>query len=80
VSARNVAEVSTLLWYVGGVFVESKIERCCPLCGVRAIVALPAVLLAEQPDDTTHVCHPSLGGCNHGFALDIGIKLAPGVS
>lgn len=39
----------------------------CTLCKVRAVVALTAKQLFEQPDDTTHVCHPSLGGCNHGF-------------
>lgn len=42
----------------------------CRFCGVQAIVALPPHLLTIQPDDTTHVCHPGLGGCNHGFAID----------
>lgn len=41
----------------------------CPLCGVHAIVPLGATLAAKQPDDTTHVCHPGFGGCNHGFAV-----------
>lgn len=40
----------------------------CPLCGVLAICELPKFLKDAQPDDTTHVCHPSFGGCNHGFA------------
>lgn len=39
----------------------------CPLCGVRAIVELTPAQRLSQPDDTTHVCHPALGGCNHGF-------------
>lgn len=39
----------------------------CPKCGVLAIVALTPEQRLGQPDDTTHVCHPSLGGCNHGF-------------
>lgn len=40
------------------------------LCGAHAIVELPPALKAEQPDDTTHVCLPAVGGCNHGFAKD----------
>ena len=40
----------------------------CPMCSKRAIVPLPPPVLAVQPDNTTHVCHPALGGCNHGFA------------
>lgn len=39
----------------------------CPLCGKRAIVELTPEQRLAQPDDTTHVCHPALGGCNHGF-------------
>ncbi len=42
----------------------------CPLCGTLAIVALTPVQRLAQPDDTTHVCHPALGGCNHGFTDD----------
>ena len=45
-------------------------QRDCTICGrTRTVVPLPPKLLAEQPDDTTHVCHPALGGCNHGFAV-----------
>lgn len=40
----------------------------CAMCGTAAIVMLPPSLIARQPDDTTHVCHPGLGGCNHGFS------------
>jgi hypothetical protein len=39
----------------------------CPRCGVPAIVELTPAQRLAQPDDTTHVCHPLLGGCNHGF-------------
>jgi hypothetical protein len=41
----------------------------CPICGVRAVVPLTKELRAQQPDATTHVCHPAIGGCNHGFEL-----------
>lgn len=41
----------------------------CPLCGVKAVVALTPGQIKEQPDDTTHVCHPGFKGCNHGFAV-----------
>lgn len=44
------------------------VEAVCPLCSAVAVVKLPAPIRKQQPDDTTHVCHPSLGGCNHGFA------------
>ncbi len=40
----------------------------CPFCLKVAVVQLPPPLLAVQPDDTTHVCHPALDGCNHGFS------------
>lgn len=39
----------------------------CQLCGAWAVVPLTPKQLAQQPDETTHVCHPGLGGCNHGF-------------
>jgi hypothetical protein len=39
----------------------------CPLCGALAVVELPQWLKDKQPDTTTHVCHPALDGCNHGF-------------
>jgi hypothetical protein len=40
----------------------------CPFCFKRAVVKLPPWLIEVQPDETTHVCHPVLNGCNHGFA------------
>lgn len=42
----------------------------CPLCGAHAVVELTEDLKRDQPDGTTHVCHPGFGGCNHGFLLD----------
>lgn len=59
-------------WLLGSDVFSCRVEGPCQLCGAVAIVALPAPLLAQQPDDTTHVCHPVFGGCNHGFALDAG--------
>lgn len=41
----------------------------CPLCGKVRIVVLPPPEAAKQTDGTTHVCHPSIGGCNHGFEM-----------
>ncbi len=41
----------------------------CSFCSKVAVVDLAPHLLAQQPDDTTHVCHPVLGGCNQGFSL-----------
>lgn len=55
-----------------GAWTSADIMATCPLCQVRAVVLLPPALLAMQPDDTTHVCNPGFGGCNHGFALDEG--------
>lgn len=39
----------------------------CPRCGRHTIVELPPLMRLQQPDDTTHVCDPTRGGCNHGF-------------
>lgn len=47
-------------------------EDACPFCGVVAITGLPPRLMAEQTDGTTHLCHPVLGGCNHGFSATEG--------
>lgn len=43
--------------------------RSCPLCGAEAVLLLDLSTRREQPDATVAVCHPLLGGCNHGFAL-----------
>lgn len=44
--------------------------QACPDCGRRCIVPLPKPMAEQQPDATTHVCHPSIGGCNQGFEVD----------
>jgi hypothetical protein len=64
---RNLVPVS---WVVGGVTHEcERLLGACPLCFAQdCVVALPPPLLSQQPDDTTHVCLPALGGCNQGFA------------
>lgn len=42
----------------------------CPFClANETVVELPPPLLEKQPDDTTHVCLPAIGGCNQGFAM-----------
>lgn len=52
-----------------GSFFTAIEPGACPFCFVEnAVTALPAPLLAQQPDDTTHVCNPALGGCNQGFS------------
>lgn len=42
----------------------------CPLCLAFAIVELTPAQREQQPDNTTHVCNPALGGCNHGFTTE----------
>lgn len=61
----------TLTWIVDETAYECVIHpAACPSCGVpRTVTELPPPLKAQQADGTTHVCHPSLGGCNHGFTL-----------
>lgn len=56
--------------YKGHVYRSHVLRIPCPKCGKRAVIALPPPVLAEQQDGTTHVCHPPLGGCNWGFALE----------
>jgi hypothetical protein len=59
-----------LHWTYGGVRYASPIVATCPHCKRRAVIELPAAILSSQPDATTHVCHPLLLGCNHGFKLE----------
>lgn len=61
----------TFAWWYRGQLHESSVEAACPKCGRTAVVALPTVLAAAQPDETTHVCHPSVGGCNYGFSREL---------
>jgi hypothetical protein len=58
----------SLTWYMKNQTWWSPIlPDACPFCGKARIVVLPPPLAAKQPDGTTHVCHPSIGGCNYGF-------------
>ena len=43
----------------------------CQLCGAVAVLPLTVEQIKKQPDETTHVCHPGFGGCNHGFASEV---------
>lgn len=42
----------------------------CSQCGARAVMPLSDEQLKEQPDRTSYVCHPYLGGCNVGFECE----------
>jgi hypothetical protein len=66
-----IARDGVIVWTVKGKGYECRIlPGICPRCLSKdRIVELPPPVLAEQPDDTTHVCNPALGGCNHGFSL-----------
>ncbi len=48
--------------FKGEEHMSSVLPHPCPLCSAVAIVSLPEEVLAAQPDDTTHVCHPAAGG------------------
>lgn len=48
---------------------DASEPRTCTLCEVRAVLPLDPGTRMAQPDATTHVCHPVLGGCNHGFTI-----------
>jgi len=61
--------VRYLPWKYRGKVYVSEIVCDCPTCGACAVVELPSALVAEQPDATTHACHPLAGGCNQGFHL-----------
>lgn len=60
--------IATLEPKVTRVSTAVPLPEHCQLCGADAVVPLPPELLAQQTDGTTHVCHPGMGGCNHGFA------------
>lgn len=63
--------MKTFSWvYKGIAYTSTTIDRVCTHCLEDAVIALPAPILAEQPDETTHVCHPLAGGCNQGFSLE----------
>lgn len=60
-----------LLWNMGksGTYTCIVLPQACQLCGKQALTILPPPVLKRQPDRTNVVCHPSLGGCNHGFEM-----------
>lgn len=58
---------ASFLWTYRGVLYSSVVESRCPHCG-GGVVRLPPALIAEQTDNTTHVCHSAIGGCNAGFS------------
>lgn len=58
-----------LPWRYQGKAYVSEIVCDCPHCGAHAVIELPPILVAEQPDDTNYACHPMAGGCNYGFYL-----------
>lgn len=62
--------METVNWLIGNAVYTCEVEPgACPFCyAVGAVTELPPPILAVQPDDTTHVCNPALGGCNHGFS------------
>lgn len=61
----------TIDWVVGDCRYLCNVEaKACPFCHRETVVQLPAPILLEQSDGTTHVCHPALGGCNQGFAKE----------
>jgi hypothetical protein len=68
--ASRLRELGCIMWAYKGSSYISPIVATCPKCGKRAVIRLRGAALAEQTDGTTHVCHPSVGGCNHGFALE----------
>lgn len=61
-------------WVLGGVAYPCSVEARCFFCTAPAVVRLPPPLREIQPDDTTHVCHPGFGGCNHGFAVTTDVQ------
>lgn len=48
----------------------SDVRIVCIYCILPAVVLLPPALAASQVDGMNAVCHPLLGGCNHGFEVE----------
>lgn len=72
-SLANLGGLSVTWCKVGDKPSQSKFKApviaMCQFCNKFAVVKMPAELIAIQPDDTNHVCHPILGGCNQGYSL-----------
>jgi hypothetical protein len=49
-------------------FCAAAVPTICHFCRVPAVLPLDEATRAKQPDDSTHVCHPALGGCNQGYS------------
>lgn len=69
-------------WFYGTTVYETDATQAklCSLCQQRAVVPLPDPVRAEQTDGTTHVCHPLLGGCNHGFNFHFDLVTGSGAA
>lgn len=63
-------------------FCDAALPRRCDLCAAVAVLPLNSATRMVQPDATTHVCHPALGGCNHGFTIytEDGVGFLPDVA
>ncbi len=66
---QEVETVPVVHWHIGGAVYQCAVEpEPCPSCGASdVVVELPPPVRDEQVDGTTHVCLPSIGGCNQGF-------------
>jgi hypothetical protein len=63
------AQGRLVVWLIQGKsHATMRLDGLCHFCGEDALTAAAAPLLERQDDGTTIVCHPSLGGCNRGFA------------
>lgn len=60
-----------VMWVIDGeTYRVEVLPSPCPLCGAEgSMMPLPPPILMQQPDETTHVCNPAFGGCNHGFTM-----------
>ena len=58
-----------VVWLIQGTpHTTVRLWQLCHYCGEDALTELPPPLLERQHNGTSIVCHPSLGGCNRGFA------------
>lgn len=47
----------------------TRARAVCTFCLLPAVMLLPDAIAAAQPDGVNAVCHPEVGGCNHGFVM-----------
>ncbi len=64
---------SMALWKIGErTFRVQILPQTCSECGHdETLTGLPEPMRQMQPDKTNVVCHPFLGGCNHGFEFEM---------